>query len=33
VRGRQLQILDEARLEAMVHGPATPPATAKKQRI
>jgi len=32
VRGRQLQILDPARLEAMVHGPAMPPAAAKKQR-
>lgn len=33
VRGRQLQILDEVRLEAMVHGAAQSPASSRKQRL
>jgi CRP/FNR family transcriptional regulator len=33
VRGRQLQILDEVRLEAMVHGPANPATPTRRQRL
>jgi CRP/FNR family transcriptional regulator len=33
VRGRQLQILDKVRLEAMVHGPGPAATPAKKQRL